>query len=76
MTLYYIRHAPTAANVAGEIVKDYDNQSIINFDVDKWKWYVGCHLPKDFKLFVSPAKDVSKQQKLYFLGKSTQFFLT
>ncbi len=69
MTLYYIRHAPTAANVAGEIVKDYDNQSIINFDVDKWKWYVGCHLPRDFKLFVSPAKRCKQTAEALFPGK-------
>lgn len=69
MTLFYIRHAKTAANVAGDIVKDYDSQSIIDFDVDKWKREVGCHLPKDFKLFVSPAKRCIETAEVLFPGK-------
>ena len=69
MRIFYIRHAPTAANVTGDIVKDYDSQDIIDFDADDWKRRIGCHLPKSFKLFVSPAKRCEQTAKKLFPEK-------
>ena len=69
MKLFYIRHAPTAANVVGDIVKDYNSQDIIDFDANDWRQRLGCHLPKDFKLFVSPAKRCEQTAKKLFPGK-------
>lgn len=56
MRFFYIRHAPTEANINGEMVKDYNSYSILPFDTDKWHKEIGVNLPSNFKLFVSPAK--------------------
>lgn len=69
MKLFYIRHAPTKANVSGDIVKDYDSYDILDFDRDEWMKKVGCHLPKDFKLFVSPAKRCRQTAEILFPGQ-------
>lgn len=69
MKIFYIRHAPTMANINGDIVDDYDGQSIIFFDIDKWYEKVGSVLPKDFKLFVSPAKRCKETAKALFPDK-------
>lgn len=69
MKIFYIRHAPTMANINGEIVDDYDGQSIVFFDKDKWHEKVGSNLPKDFKLFISPAKRCKETAKVLFPDK-------
>lgn len=67
--MFFIRHAPTKANLAGDIVKDYDSYDIMDFDVEKWKNEIGIHIPKDFKLFVSPAKRCQQTAEKLFPGK-------
>ena len=70
MKLFYIRHAPTKANVSGDIVKDYDSYDILDFDRDEWMKKVGCHLPKyNFKIFVSPAKRCRQTAEILFPGQ-------
>ena len=69
MKIFYIRHAPTMANLNGDIVEDYDGQSIVSFDKDRWHERVGSTLPKDFKLFVSPAKRCKETAKALFPDK-------
>ena len=66
MRIYYIRHAPTEANLSGEMVKDYNSYSILLFDAKKWHEKVGINLPKDFKLFVSPAKRCQETANVLF----------
>lgn len=67
--MFFIRHAPTKANLAGDIVKDYDSYGIMPFDSEKWKNEIGIHIPKDFKLFVSPAKRCQQTAEKLFPGK-------
>lgn len=69
MKIFYIRHAPTMANINGDIVEDYDGQSIVFFDKDRWYERVGSNLPKDFKLFISPAKRCKETAKVLFPDK-------
>lgn len=68
-SLFYIRHAPTQANLVGDIVKDYDSYSIVDFDIEKWKKEIGSHIPNNFKLFVSPAKRCKETAEKLFPGK-------
>ena len=43
--IYFIRHAPTEANVSGEMVKDYDSYDIIKpLDDKTWHEKVGIHI--------------------------------
>lgn len=69
MKIFYIRHAPTMANINGDIVEDYDGQSVVFFDKDNWYEKVGSNLPKDFKLFISPAKRCKETAKVLFPEK-------
>lgn len=69
MKIFYIRHAPTIANINGELVDDYDGQSIVGFNNDRWYEKVGSNLPKDFKLFISPAKRCKETAKVLFPDK-------
>lgn len=69
MKIFYIRHAPTMANINGELVDDYDGQSIVGFNEDRWFEKVGSNLPKDFKLFISPAKRCKETAKVLFPDK-------
>lgn len=69
MKIFYIRHAPTMANINGELVDDYDGQSIVGFNNDRWYEKVGSNLPKDFKLFISPAKRCKETAKVLFPDK-------
>lgn len=45
MKLYFIRHAPTLANIHGSIVQNYDETDILDFDKDEWLQTVGQHIP-------------------------------
>lgn len=69
MKIFYIRHAPTMANINGELVDDYDGQSIVGFNEVRWYEKVGSNLPKDFKLFISPAKRCKETAKVLFPDK-------
>lgn len=69
MKIFYIRHAPTMANINGELVDDYDGQSIVGFNENRWYEKVGSNLPKDFKLFISPAKRCKETAKVLFPDK-------
>lgn len=69
MKIFYIRHAPTMANINGELVDDYDGQSIVGFNEVRWYEKVGSNLPKDFKLFISPAKRCKETAKILFPDK-------
>lgn len=69
MKIFYIRHAPTMANINGELVDDYDGQSIVGFNENRWYEKVGSNLPKDFKLFISPAKRCKETAKILFPDK-------
>lgn len=75
MNLYFLRHAPTLANITGEIVKDYDSYGIIpleNNTIENWKKEVGTQLPKDFKIVCSPQKRCIDTAKLLFEDKPFQ----
>jgi broad specificity phosphatase PhoE len=69
MKLFYIRHAPTEANVAGEIVRNYNEYDIKDFDREEWFKKVGNHIPKNFRLFTSPTKRCQQTAKALFPGK-------
>lgn len=69
MKIFYIRHAPTMANINGELVDDYDGQSIVGFNEVRWYEKVGSNLPKDFKLFISSAKRCKETAKVLFPDK-------
>ena len=68
MNLYIIRHAPTEANISGDLVKNYDSYDILPFDVNKWWNTVGIHIPKTDKIniFCSPAKRCVNTAKILF----------
>ena len=47
MKLYFIRHAPTLANLSGSMVQNYDQTEILPLtqeDVDLWQERVGKHI--------------------------------
>ena len=47
MKLYFIRHAPTLANLSGSMVQNYDQTEILPLtqeDVDRWQELVGKHI--------------------------------
>lgn len=69
MRIFYIRHAPTDANVTGTIVKNYDEYDIREFDREDWFKKVGNHLPKKFRLFTSTAKRCQQTAKALFPDK-------
>lgn len=71
MNLFIIRHAPTEANLSGDLVKNYDSFDIIPFDTKKWWSKVGQFLPKDgeYEIFCSPAKRCINTAKFIFPGK-------
>ena len=68
MNLYFIRHAPTEANINGNMVKNYDAYNIMPFDAVRWHNTVGKFLPKDFKLFCSPIKRCKQTLEVLFPG--------
>ena len=72
MNLFIIRHAPTEANLSGDLVKNYDSFDIIAFDTEKWWSKVGQFLPKDgeYEIFCSPAKRCINTAKFIFPDKN------
>ncbi len=55
--VYFIRHAPTKANMSGSMVKDYDMYDIEKFDTAEWYKNIGCHIGINptFEIWVSPT---------------------
>lgn len=69
MRFFYIRHAPTRVSATGEMVENYDSYGIMPFDREKWWKEVGCHLPKNFHLLVSPITRCIETAEILFPGK-------
>ena len=69
MRIFYIRHAPTEANLTGSLVKNYSEYDILPFDKEKWFKEIGVNLPKEFKLFTSPSKRCIQTAKALFPDK-------
>lgn len=69
MRFFYIRHAPTRVSATGEMVENYDSYGIMPFDRDKWWKEVGCHLPDNFILLVSPIMRCIETAEVLFSGK-------
>ena len=69
MKLYFIRHAPTPANLVGAMINNYNEISIINEEPVGWKEKVGCHLPEldiNTPILTSPALRCQQTAKLLF----------
>lgn len=62
MKLYFLRHAPTAANLTGTMVQDYDREPIVGTMPEHWQEDIGQYLPKidiNTPVISSPAKRIS-----------------
>lgn len=69
MRFYFIRHAPTSANLSGSMVAGYENTDINLYDKpDDWEERVGKFIPEaDRKVIVSsPTKRCISTAKLLF----------
>jgi broad specificity phosphatase PhoE len=75
MKLYFIRHAPTEANLSGSMVNGYDNANIIlqKKPLD-WEEKVGKFIPTDMrrKVFSSPALRCIQTCELLFGFKPSE----
>lgn len=69
MKFYFIRHAPTSANLSGSMIAGYENTDINLYDKpDDWEERVGKFIPEaDRKVIVSsPTKRCISTAKLLF----------
>ena len=69
MKLYFLRHAPTAANLTGSMVQDYERESIIGTMPEHWQEDIGQYLPKidiNTPVISSPAKRCWQTAELLF----------
>lgn len=69
MKIYFIRHAVTAANLAGAMVKNYDDADIIiSEDLNDWYTKVGQYIPSYARTYIisSPAKRCLQTSQLLF----------
>lgn len=69
MKLYFLRHAPTAANLTGTIVQDYDREPIVGTMPEHWQEDIGQYLPKidiNTPVISSPAKRCLQTAELLF----------
>lgn len=69
MKLYFLRHAPTAANLTGSMVQDYERESIIGTMPEHWQEDIGQYLPKidiNTPVISSPAKRCLQTAELLF----------
>lgn len=69
MKFYFIRHAPTSANLAGAMIAGYENSDINLYDKpDDWEERVGKYIPEeDRKVIISsPTKRCISTAKLLF----------
>ena len=55
--IYFIRHAPTKANLSGSMVKNYDAFDIEQFDTALWYKNIGSRIKisDNFEIWVSPT---------------------
>ena len=69
MKLYFLRHAPTAANLTGTMVQDYDLEPIVGTMPEHWQEDIGLYLPKidiNTPVISSPAKRCLQTAELLF----------
>lgn len=69
MKFYFIRHAPTSANLSGAMIAGYENSDINLYDKpDDWEERVGKYIPEeDRKVIISsPTKRCISTAKLLF----------
>lgn len=79
MKIYFIRHAPTEANLTGSMVPNYDKTEIIPptmEDVDLWQERVGRHIHYNWaKVFYSPTVR-AKQTADKFLCRGMNYMIS
>lgn len=69
MKLYFLRHAPTAANLTGTMVQNYDREPIVGTMPEHWQEDIGQYLPKidvNTPVISSPTKRCLQTVKLLF----------
>lgn len=69
MKLYFLRHAPTAANLTGTMVQNYDREAIVGTMPEHWQEDIGQYLPKidvNTPVISSPAKRCWQTAELLF----------
>ena len=69
MKLYFIRHAPTTANLSGKMVAGYENSDIMLLDKpEDWEEKVGKYIPEEDRKYIisSPTKRCISTAKLLF----------
>ena len=69
MKLYFLRHAPTSANLTGTMVQDYDREPIVGTMPEHWQEDIGQYLPKidiNTPVISSPAKRCLQTAELLF----------
>lgn len=69
MKIYFLRHAPTAPNLTGTMVKDYSQEPIVGSLPDEWQEDIGCHIPKidvNLPIMSSPVKRCVQTSELVF----------
>ena len=69
MKLYFLRHAPTAANLTGTMVQDYDLEPIVGTMPEHWQEDIGQYLLKidiNTPVISSPAKRCLQTAELLF----------
>jgi len=68
--VYLIRHAPTIANLMGQMVPGYDDVPILDFTEDSarvWHSKVGRYLPSgEFRLYSSPTVRCMRTAEMLF----------
>lgn len=69
MKLYFLRHAPTAANLTGTMVQNYEREPIVGTMPEHWQEDIGQYLPKiniNTPVISSPAKRCRQTAELLF----------
>ena len=69
MKLYFLRHAPTAANLTGTMVQNYEREPIVGTMPEHWQEDIGQYLPKidiNTPVISSPAKRCWQTAELLF----------
>ena len=69
MKLYFLRHAPTKANLTGAMVQDYSQEPITGVMPENWQEDIGQYLPKidiNTPVITSPAKRCQQTAELLF----------
>ena len=74
MNIYFIRHAPTEANLSGSMLKNYDDTSIIKptrEDIEAWGDKVGRLAPLGVgPVFTSPALRARQTVEAFFSSET------